>query len=467
MGSGVNHIVIIGAGAAGTLTVINLLRKLRKPSKITLVEKHEALVGRGAAYSSKLCYEPLNVPAGKMSAFNHLPNDFYQWVLTNRDNKIDRESYVSRRWYGDYLKEQLHKYIAFAKHTEVEVLIDAVVSVQSSTNGEGYKVLMESGSKLSANYIILATGNEPPIDIFNTAELIEMGSRYFANPWQENPAEKIGADDDVLIAGTGLTMVDHVVSLYKQNHKGKIYAFSRNGYLPLPHNDSLNYTFEQAYTRKSLSEVFYELRNSIRKASAKQFNWQSVMDAFRPRTALVWRGMSINEKRFFLNRLKKYWEIHRHRIPKQSHIILEELKAQSRLHIISGKHPHISKRADCLVFTYKCPSLKHQSIQIDYVINCTGPIGNYLQGSNQLMKQLINSGLMKQDELKLGIETGIRGEVIMCNGIVLKNAYTVGPLRKASEWESTGIREIRTQADDVATLVSDKVNRLYDVMVDI
>jgi len=466
--SDIQHIVIVGAGASGTLTAINLLRKLRKPSKIILVEKHNAAIARGAAYSSKLCYEPLNVPAGKMSAFNHLPNDFYQWVLSNRDNKIDRETYVSRRWYGDYLNEQLHKYIAFAKHTEVEILFDCVVSVLPNTFSEGYVLLMESGSSVFANYVVLATGNEPPVDIFNTAEVIEMGNRYFANPWQQNPAEKIGANDDVLIAGTGLTMVDHVVSLYNQNHKGKIYAFSRNGYLPLPHSDSLNYAFEQPFAKKSLPEVFSELRNSIRKAINKQLNWQSVMDAFRPRTALVWRNMTVNEKRYFIHRLKKYWEIHRHRIPVHSYNILEQLKTEGRLQVVNGKYPHISHNGGRLVFSYKqAPSLTHHSVHIDYVINCTGPLGNYLLGSNTLIKQLINSGLMRQDALKLGIDTGIRGEVIMCNGIVLKNAYCVGPLRKASEWESTGVREIRTQADDVAALITDKVNKLYDVMVDI
>jgi uncharacterized NAD(P)/FAD-binding protein YdhS len=56
---------------------------------------------------------------------------------------------------------------------------------------------------------------------------------------------------------------------------------------------------------------------------------------------------------------------------------------------------------------------------------------------------------------------------MMSNGIVLKNCYAVGPLRKASEWESTAMREIRSQADETAQYIADKVATIHDVLVDI
>jgi uncharacterized NAD(P)/FAD-binding protein YdhS len=57
---------------------------------------------------------------------------------------------------------------------------------------------------------------------------------------------------------------------------------------------------------------------------------------------------------------------------------------------------------------------------------------------------------MKPDELKLGIETGYNGEIITVQGNPLPNAFAIGPLRKALEWESTAIREIKMQAEQLA-----------------
>lgn len=71
---------------------------------------------------------------------------------------------------------------------------------------------------------------------------------------------------------------------------------------------------------------------------------------------------------------------------------------------------------------------------------------------------------MKQDALKIGIETGAKGEIIGYNGVIQKNWFAVGPMRKASEWESTAIREVRKQAESVAQLIADAVNATNDVL---
>jgi len=42
-------------------------------------------------------------------------------------------------------------------------------------------------------------------------------------------------DAPVLILGTGLTMVDYVLSLLLEGHKGPIIAISRRGLLPQAH----------------------------------------------------------------------------------------------------------------------------------------------------------------------------------------------------------------------------------------
>ena len=80
---------------------------------------------------------------------------------------------------------------------------------------------------------------------------------------------------------------------------------------------------------------------------------------------------------------------------------------------------------------------------------------------------MLNKGWMKQDDLKIGIVTGVRGEIIQNNGVVLQNAFSIGPLRKATEWESTAIREIRMQAEETAAYISSRIELNHEVMVEI
>lgn len=462
------QIAIIGGGASGTLTAINLLRKLNREAKVYLIEKHESALFRGAAYSSKLSYEPLNVHAGKMSAFAHLPDNFYQWVIDNRSTTINRESFVSRRWYGDYLTELFQKYKAQNKLVKAKTVIDTVTSVCRDETTGLYTLKFETREPLSADYVVFATGNEPPQDIFTIEQINAMGKHYVSLPWFTDPLQGIKPTDNVLIVGTGLTMVDHVVSLYKQSHMGKVYCFSRNGYLPLPHDDTSNFTFDTTFDNKSAKEVFFELRRAFRNAAAKGITWQSVIDGLRIRTARIWRNLPTAERRMFLRYFKNYWEIHRHRMPQASASVLQQMQNEGKLELHHGKFSHVTVQGDNVTFTYIDKTTGEQrNFNINLIINCTGPSGDYMQCSNAMMKDAIGKGWMKQDELKLGIETGIRGEIMMSNGIVLKNCYAVGPLRKASEWESTAMREIRSQADEVAQYIADKVATLHDVLVDI
>ena len=61
-------------------------------------------------------------------------------------------------------------------------------------------------------------------------------AQYIANPWSGGLSQ-IGRNDDVVLVGTGLTMVDVALDLNSRGHTGQITAVSRRGFLPLPHQD--------------------------------------------------------------------------------------------------------------------------------------------------------------------------------------------------------------------------------------
>jgi uncharacterized NAD(P)/FAD-binding protein YdhS len=449
------RIVIIGGGASGTIAATHLLHEFSRPLKIYIVEKRQQAIFRGIAYSSNIQFEPLNVPAGRMSIFSDLPNDFLDWLKENRagltESPITTDSYVSRRWFGDYLTDRLAEAKSKAPQASFKLIISEAIDIIKDKKNTKYEVRLADGSSLQANYIVFATGHEPPADILNNIEKALLGEKYITNPWISDPFKNLAPNDDVLIIGSGLSMVDHAVSLLKKKHAGKIYSFSRHGLLPLPQfagrEGHVNFNID---TRQIL-EVFRELRSATFDAEKKGVHWQQIINSIRDEVPGIWQRLSIASKRTFLNRLKHFWEIHRHRMPAESAEILESMRQSGKLEMLAGKRTEIIFQNGKLQFEYITKKDKiTRAVKIDYVINCTGPSGNYSGHSNQLVRNLLARGWMKQDSLQLGIETGPNGEIMTVQDIALPNVYGIGPVRKATEWESTAIREIKIQAEQLA-----------------
>ena len=465
-------IAIIGGGASGTITALHLMRKLNSPAHIYLIEKRKEAVFRGYAYSSQLDYEPLNVPAGRMSVFNHLPDDFFYWLQLKKqqgsETEITRDSFVSRRWFGDYLTDKITHAAQLTSHIQCETIVDTVQDIVIDSAHESYNLVLDGGHKLAVNYLIFATGNEAPNDVLRREEVAGLNGQYVANPWAVDPLAGIDSANDVLIIGTGLTMVDHAVSLHKRGHVGKVYCFSRNGYLPLVHAAvPQNFVFDYV-EHTELAGVLSDFRKNIGFAHSKDVLWQNVMDALRGKTSRIWRTMDIESRKLFLKRLRSFWEIHRHRMPVLSAEVIGGMEAEGRLEILAGKQQEIKVDGRDVHFAFVSKKDRvTRRIIVQRIINCTGPSGDYLKTGNTLIKNLIHKGWMKQDELQLGIKTGVRGEIIRENGVVLQNAYSIGPLRKATEWESTAIREIRIQAEETASHIASRVELNHEVMVEI
>ncbi len=465
------NIAIIGGGASGTITAIQLLRKLNVPATIYLIEKRAAATYRGAAYSGQLPYQPLNVTASKMSLYNHLPDDFYNWLKEKKQpetkEEITRDSYVSRRWFGDYLTDTVERVKERTKLATLQVINCEACDIDFNARKNCYQLALANGETVAADYVVFATGNETPFDILSSYNS-QLQGRYEANPWYKSALNSIKANDDVLVIGTGLTMVDYVVSLKQRGHQGKIICLSRNGYLPREHVPAQDFIFELHTEPKNTSELFRAIRSRIIKAAEQGIAWQNVLDAMRPRTARLWRGLDADSKKYFLKRFKTYWEIHRHRMPAASAKAIEELRSKGQLVVLAGSITDVQNKDGRLEIGY-LPRKDSAAVTFhaDYIINCTGPLSDYYKCENKLIKNLLNKGWMQQDELKLGIKTGIKGEVIKQNGVVLTNAFCIGPLRKALEWESTAVREIRTHAENVAFNIAGQTERNYELEVEI
>src|SRR5690606_1391521 len=226
-------IAIVGAGASGTLLAVNLIRNSGgEPLEITLIEKR-GFEDAGVAFATRNDLHVLNVPAGKMSALHDDPNHFLDW-LKKSNPSIGAGDFVPRRFYGEYLKELLaetrKRYGAFINLTIID---DEVISVDPDL--EPVAVRLRSGGRISADVVVLAFGNFPPPHLTLPDLAFAASDKYIHDPWVPKALESIGADESVLIIGTGLSMVDVALALDGQEHKGKITAISTKGLLPAVH----------------------------------------------------------------------------------------------------------------------------------------------------------------------------------------------------------------------------------------
>ncbi len=442
---------IIGGGASGTALLIQLLERLQSAATIFLIEKQADQLHKGVAYSSSLSYEPLNVPTGKMSLYPDRPTDFYDWLVEHKPTRpITPDSFVSRRWFGEYVQMRLEQAMT-GKSAAVDVQIIQSATIDVVTVGEQYQLQQVDGQTLVVDVVVLATGNETPGHVFSTETRQQLGAQYIGNPWTSNPPATIAVADTVLFIGTGLTTVDHIISLTDAGHSGLMIALSHHGQFPMVHAHTQSYELSQALSTETAEAMMAGVEAEIDRATAQGADWRSVFDALRPITPQLWRALSTAAKQQFLQHYRHDWDIRRHRMPQESAQKLDQLQASRRLQTLAGSVEGARMMDGRIQVQYRDRETQEsKAVVVDWVVNCTGPSGDYKKTDNVLFHRLLERGLMRADELGLGIVTGEQGEILTAEGTPMPHWYAIGPVRRASEWESTAMREIREQAVEVA-----------------
>ncbi|MEE7561269.1 FAD/NAD(P)-binding protein, partial [Xanthomonas sp. Kuri4-2] len=144
-------IAIVGGGAAGVLAALQLLRQAVAMLRIVLVEP-QSLLAQGVAYSTRRPEHLLNVPAGGMSAFVEVPDDFVDYLRERRccpqlaDDALP-QAFVARLHYGAYLRERLAQAQA-ASPARLEVLQDRAETLDK--HDDALLLQLASGARIRA-----------------------------------------------------------------------------------------------------------------------------------------------------------------------------------------------------------------------------------------------------------------------------------------------------------------------------
>ncbi len=426
---------IIGAGASGALVATHLQRDA-PALRVAMIEAG-ARAARGLAYGTPYGAHLLNVPASKMSAFADDPAHFTRWAA-ERAPLLTGKSFAPRSLYGEYLADVL----AHTSSTLVRVSGTAV----GLTRHDGWEVHLHDGRSIEARSIVLALGNLPPAN-----PLRAIGNdAYLADPWAPGAAQGLDHDATIVIIGTGLTMIDLVLALRAEGHRGIVHAISRRGLTPQAHAAHLPRSIELPDDDRSPRAMLRWIRQQ-----AAEHDWRSIVDALRPYTARLWQGWSTLERAMFLRHLRVFWDVHRHRIAPEVAEEFGALVAAGHLHLHAGRVQSIVRSGSAVAVEWidRRTGSRHV-LPAARVINCTGPASDYAAIDLPLVVQMRRSGWLVPDPLRLGIETDLDGRVLGRDGEPVAGLFTIGPLRRPALWESTAIPEIREQASQLGRILA-------------
>lgn len=454
-------IAIIGGGLSGTLTAIHMLRNASGGETIYLIEQDRYRMNRGVAYSSQLPFQPLNVPASAMSLFPEQPLDFYDWLTVQQHRyqkhinlPVSKDDFIPRFIFGDYLKSRLEEAEMHAPETvKLRRVFDEAVAVNKK--GNTFQIQFKEHETIVVNKAVLASGNFVPGNLPIPNHAFYQRSCYVASPWSAKGLANLQPDAPLLLIGSSLTMIDLVGSLQTEGHKGKVYVVSRHGLLPQPFDvhtkPYYGLKLPDPGTSLTVLELFRSIKQEIRKAEAQGYSWRSVLDAMRVHLPAIWQAFPLSEKKRFLRHVRPFWETHRHRMPASSAALIKELQEQSRLELIAGTIVDMAEENEIASVTIKRRKQTiAQTIKVSRVINCTGPQSDFTKVEQPLIQQLLAEGMIKPDDLRLGLVTTPDATLINKAGMPVEGFYTLGPPRKATLYESTALREIRQQAKELA-----------------
>ena len=393
--------------------------------------------GRGIAYSTIEPAHLLNVRAEGMSAWAGEPEHFAKRFEAEGGH---RKGFAQRRLFGRYLGDILDDAIASGC---TDVVHHSAIGTER-TNGH-WRILLDDGSSIEAEAVALAIGNQEPDELpaFAGAE-----NRFIPNPWGEQArcavADLASNGGDALLVGTGLTMVDLVLSLESAGHRGGILALSRRGQIPRSHGDFEAVTVDAGEIPHGRVGAIWRW---LRRRSA-EVGWRAAIDSLRPHSHDLWQSLDAGERRRFLRHARPWWDVHRHRIAPQVAATIARLVAEGRLESMAGRLLGSQASSDGLEVELRRRGWAASQRRIfAYAFNCTGPLHSMAHTRDPLLSSVLESRQARADDLGIGLEVDE-------NSRAGERLWALGPLTKGRYWEIIAVPDIRDQAalvaDDIA-----------------
>ncbi|MGG2020247.1 FAD/NAD(P)-binding protein [Pseudomonas sp. S8] len=458
-------ILIIGGGLSGTMLAVQLLR-LPGQRRILIIESRAEL-GRGEAYSAVELGHTLNGNAARMSVDPDNPDDLTQWLTAHiaaggwpesaEQNVPISELFPPRGLFGVYVQQRLAEArVVGARHgSTVEHVRAEVVDLQ--TDADSVQLTLNDGQHLNGACAVLATGMFPAA---RTPQKDSSGLNAAAlDPWDVAAMRQLDPQSTVLIIGSGLTMVDAVVSLEQAGHRGPIDVFSRHGLLPHVRRQPPAWVdfLAQDPGIRTPRQLLHELRRHCRDAIAQGIDWQAPLDTVRANIGRLWSQATDVQRRQFVRHVRPWWESHHHRSPPLSAALVERLHNEGRLRIQAASFKGLEPSTQNGVSIRIRPRGESETRVVHgaALINSSGIEYDWRRVARPLPQQLLARGLVRPGPLALGITAAVDGAVLDAEGQVASRLFAMGPPLRGMWWESTAVTDVALQARALAARLVD------------
>lgn len=454
-------VLIIGGGLSGTMLAVQLLR-LPGQRQILVIEPRREL-GRGEAYSAVELGHTLNGNAARMSVDPDNADDLTQWLTdyigaggwpeSDQQHVPISELFPPRGIFGLYAQQRLAEAKAFSAST-VEHIRAEVVDLQ--VEDEGVLLTLDNGQQLRGAQAVLATGMFPAA---RTPQTESSGLNAAAvDPWDVQAMTQIDPQAPVLIIGSGLTMVDAVVSLEQAGHRGPIEVFSRHGLLPHVRRQPPSWEdfLGANHNLRSPRQLLREVRRQCRLALEQGIDWQAPLDTVRGHIGRLWSQASEGEKRQFVRHVRPWWESHHHRSPPLSAQLVARLHEEGRLRIQAASYKGLEPSGSGVTIRLRRrgePAVTLVSGAA--LINSSGIEYDWRRVARPLPQQLLKRGLVQPGPLALGIAADASGAVLDAQGQVSARLFAMGPPLRGMWWESTAVTDVALQAKALASTLTE------------
>lgn len=450
-------VLIIGGGLSGTMLAVQLLR-LPGTRQILVIEPRKEL-GRGEAYSAVELGHTLNGNAARMSVDPDNADDLTQWLTdyiaaggwpeSDQQHVPVSELFPPRGIFGLYAQQRLAEARAGSASTLEHVRAE-VVDLQVAPGG--VLLTLDDGQQLQGAQAVLATGMFPAA---RTPQTQSSGLNAAAvDPWDVRGMTQLDPHSTVLIIGSGLTMVDAVVSLEQAGHRGPIEIFSRHGLLPHVRRQPPTWPdfLAEDHSLRSPLQLLREVRRQCQGAQALGIDWQAPLDTVRAHIGRLWSQASERQKRQFVRHVRPWWESHHHRSPPLSAELVARLHKQGRLRIQAASFQGLEPTLNGEVTLRLRRRGEHHTTQVRgaALINSSGIEYDWRRVARPLPRQLLARGLIQPGPLALGIAADASGAVLDAQGVASERLFAMGPPLRGMWWESTAVTDVAIQAKALA-----------------
>jgi uncharacterized NAD(P)/FAD-binding protein YdhS len=442
-------VCVVGGGFTGAAAAIACLTRIKTPFRLVMIEPNSAL-GRGVAYGSHHPLHLLNVRTRDLSIRAGQPGDFLNWAFRQLDQGENHaglhdglaHTFLPRQLFGEYVRQRLFETVAQRPDVAFSVVNAAATSCTAS--GGSFHIETGGSGTVTANVVFLGTA-------YGLAPASTKGA---LNPFDLMPGERLARASSIALIGSGLTMVDVLLSARRDGFRGKALVISRRGQLPRPHAPKGVVPQQIGLPRsKRVSLLAAAIRISCEMAEENGTPWQAIINGLRSSLQDIWQGLAPEEQARFLRHLRPFWDAHRHRLPMEVHGRLMAEFSEGRAELLRGHVAEVTRGGDR--FTLKIlrgssghfPARRPELVETDLAFDCSGFKPDLDQ---PLIESLFGQSLACPDPHRLGLVVERNGQVLGKSGKPTEGLFAIGPLCQGTLWEITAVPEIVVQADQAA-----------------